>query len=1209
MSTTKKRISKKLIWVLVIAVIITAIIPLSSMGSGGAEVNVSFLVDQEKYSEATMPINEDTAEESGSTYFDKTKYPDDPEKEGYVFVGWTDGEKTYTKESDEQFQVTIGTDVVLNAVFDEQKADKEDETNSTSSDTAINNNSNNAKKSSSSNGTSGAIEESTVAKVIFMKTATDSKAYYETTIEKETMLDNWPQDPDDKVDGKAFLYWYDVNAAKKANGVTTPFSSKTIITSDTVLQAKYEDGHIVTFHDTDDTVLDTVAVESGSTVQQTKKGVDLNAGESVAYWYEEGNKNKAYDFNDKVSSNMDLYPKVTKNAVVYFKTDGSYIEPQVVVKGKTAKMPSVPDRAGYIFKGWSHTHDTYNEFKFDEEIITEDTTTVYAYWDIDDTTFTVNLWNEKANIKDDPGSPAYTNNYEMVGSTRVVASSGALVMYTTEKGIDGTIKYDPVKLYESIGGEVAKTLYYSDFFYSESKGVSGNGTTVINIYFKRTPFKFTFHPKEDTSTKVVDSSAKVVIGGNKYDEKEITLKVGQNMQNIWPSEVEATKAFTNWNKYASNASTEVYTALSATHINFFSQQTSPSDGDYTKVTKYKKPTKTSFDMYAAYLASLGSIEQRWYYTEDLDQTSTEVSNTRAKINDKYYTLKQKGVFTNQGTNLSKYVPDKLKGTDLSDWSGIAINGFKQVKKSDTGDTSYLNTNRKLYKASPNFIFPGGLTESEYQKYDNFGTQKDLLYIFKYFMERESYTFKLDMNGGTLSEDDTQGFTADKNGDLSRKYKFEEGIKTVGNPTKANYIFKGWYTDSVIQNDSTLAFGEAGNISKMPASDITLYAKFVGASAKIVYQDGSKELYAQDTNLYEFVTPEIPGKEVDGINYADLRIGDKVEGKGIFKGWFYRPGKDSELVEFQFEEFKVEKTQYDVYAKWTPVDYTVTYINDTDGKNVEVAKTIIKSTKNTLAKSQKKIEKLPIEKGYTFTWNTEADGSGKIFTEATQIKGDMNIYLIRTKDEENPVTSDATPGAIGDNGGNNDDFNVGVDPDPDNALAGPDTSNPSNTGSGGSGTALDNGSVLGSGASPSEIIANGLVPSANIGDKEVPLYSNGLFDSWALLNLILCIGGGLLAIFTVIRAFFRRNREDERLEANDSDGKAKKTRGLWLIATALFAIGGIVIFLLTEDTTTTMALVDNWTIANAFLFAASLISSIFVFKKEKKEDAGNTVAMS
>lgn len=136
----------------------------------------------------------------------------------------------------------------------------------------------------------------------------------------------------------------------------------------------------------------------------------------------------------------------------------------------------------------------------------------------------------------------------------------------------------------------------------------------------------------------------------------------------------------------------------------------------------------------------------------------------------------------------------------------------------------------------------------------------------------------------------------------------------------------------------------------------------------------------------------------------------------------------------------------------------------------------------------------------------------------------------------------------------------------------------------------------------------------IGDNEVPLYGLPGMDVWALLNLILCIAGAVLAVVILIVALVRRNKKQDEEEEYETEArhyrsdseeeqeeeKRKKLRPVWLVLTAIAGILGVIVFILTEDMTNLMVWMDNWTIVNAIIFAVGVIGAIFAFKKVKED---------
>ncbi|MCL2766834.1 MAG: hypothetical protein FWD21_04045, partial [Peptococcaceae bacterium] len=101
------------------------------------------------------------------------------------------------------------------------------------------------------------------------------------------------------------------------------------------------------------------------------------------------------------------------------------------------------------------------------------------------------------------------------------------------------------------------------------------------------------------------------------------------------------------------------------------------------------------------------------------------------------------------------------------------------------------------------------------------------------------------------------------------------------------------------------------------------------------------------------------------------------------------------------------------------------------------------------------------------------------------------------------------------------------------------------------------------------------------------------ESWALLNLILCCIGALVAIFTVVYLFIRKN---------------KNVNMLWLALAVIAGIAGVIIFFITENMSQKVTFVDWWTIVNAIILVLGAVGAAFTFKhKTNEKNANNTLA--
>ena len=101
-------------------------------------------------------------------------------------------------------------------------------------------------------------------------------------------------------------------------------------------------------------------------------------------WYKEVDCINVWNFTiDKVTSNKTLYAKWAKNkyTVNFDSQGGSQVSSQTVEDNSLITTPSVPTKTGCTFKGWYKEAEFINEWNFNEDKITCNTT-LYSKWRI-----------------------------------------------------------------------------------------------------------------------------------------------------------------------------------------------------------------------------------------------------------------------------------------------------------------------------------------------------------------------------------------------------------------------------------------------------------------------------------------------------------------------------------------------------------------------------------------------------------------------------------------------------------------------------------------------------------------------------------------------------------------------------------------------------------------------------------------------------------
>ena len=175
--------------------------------------------------------------------------------------------------------------------------------------------------------------------------------------------------------------------------------------------------------------------------------------------------------------------------ITFESNGGSYIPPQFV--SGTAVEPAAPTRFGYSFAGW-YTDSAFASAADFGAI--KSAATLYAKWDLADSKYTVIYWQENA----DDDNYSYKESEVLTGATGTQTAAVA----------------------KDYNGFTAQTF--------EQAVIAADGSTIINIYYKRNVFSVYFY---DT---VWDSSLEKRVQGSEFVNLRITAKHGATIRDQWP---------------------------------------------------------------------------------------------------------------------------------------------------------------------------------------------------------------------------------------------------------------------------------------------------------------------------------------------------------------------------------------------------------------------------------------------------------------------------------------------------------------------------------------------------------------------------------------------------------------------------------------------------------------------------------------------------
>ena len=538
-----------------------------------------------------------------------------------------------------------------------------------------------------------------------------------------------PTAPD--IAGKAFVEWQENGS--KFDG----FGEQTITKTETrTITAKYEDALYVYFYNPEGTqIMRTEKVADHKDHDYSHVSYDVDATHKLVGWAAIQNGTDDITKNIAVpegSTSVNVYAIIKEGYWVTFDSNGgSAIDSQFVFDKISLNDQTTPTKPGYRFDGW------YNGTEIVENDATiESPMTLTAHWTPKQVNYTVIHWWENA---DDNGYSFHESE--------------------TKKGLTGSETEAVEKSYtvdgKNIFGESVKDKVFTASTISQ-KTIKGDGSTIVNVYYKRKTYTMHFKKKKSSSE----------------DLSTITKKWGQSIsKDEWP----AYDGNSNW-----QIREESYW-YSARYIAFTS--TMPMN-DSTLWSTGGKNTYTAY-----------------YYVQKITGNGYDLHHT-----------------------------DEIKGSGrltIGHEDCYAISGFTfEYCNPDVGES---------YNGA------------------------------KFYYKRNSYNLKFINNG-------KQEKTVSK--------KYEQSIKDASyTPTRPSslpeyYVFDGWY-------ENELCEGEAYNFTgkKMPAQNVTLYAKWTASDVKLTYNlnnpEGALVKKTEDVaagTVASTVLPSIPT-----INEYS------------FAGWYYADG--------------------------------------------------------------------------------------------------------------------------------------------------------------------------------------------------------------------------------------------------------------------------------------------------------------------------------
>ena len=649
--------------------------------------------------------------------------------------------------------------------------------------------------------------------------------------------------------GQAFVGWVD-----EAGNSFTGFGKQAEITETTTrtITARYEAALYVYFLNPD-----------GSQIMRTEKVGDHEAHDFTTVSYEvdsthklvgwAAKKNGTENIADKISvpadqTSVNVYAIIKEGYWVSFNSDGgSIVDSQFVLHGDKLVLgkDTTPTKPGYSFDGW------YNGLtKVENGATVTSPMTLTAHWKAAQVNYTINYWQQK--VTDDKNATDAQKTYEYVEAVTKKATTGTKISATNSKTYKG-FKYNANNS-------------------SKDVEISGDGTTIINVYYDRVLCTVNFH---------VDK------GGYLWSDWQITKTVtglyGANLpEGAWDS-----SSYWTVGKGGGTG------CILLTSFDFETAGYADNQGNITT-----NGVVTTCNFYRQGKSGSASVH---YYNEQADGSYKLVQTIKTgggtlNVHEKY-----------AGYDLYKYTTAKNPGTSSSYWEkqedvydGKRLDDYPVsiASKLKTYSLSYYNYN-SVTKTEKNIKYTASL-----KSYENYTparpSELPSYYLFGGWYKDKACTTKFDFNTEKMPNANLQIYAKWTAKKISLTYNLnnpegtvDKGTKKVAAGTIAStvlpsasaiegYSFAGWYVADENGHMTNVAF----NANDAILRDTNVIGKWLYNGKLTVKYVADGVEAPKDNNVYA------------GGAKATVANGVTKEGKK-FLGWqldgnVYQPGQNFEV---------------------------------------------------------------------------------------------------------------------------------------------------------------------------------------------------------------------------------------------------------------------------------------------------------------------------
>ncbi|MCD7948013.1 MAG: InlB B-repeat-containing protein [Oscillospiraceae bacterium] len=278
------------------------------------------------------------------------------------------------------------------------------------------------------------------------------------------------------------------------------------IDEDIVLTAQFSPDYLVHFLDIAGQVAYSALVEPDEYITAPELSLLPPAGTLFTGKWRLEDETEPFDFETQsITGNFTFLPILEDLYLVQFVTDGTLEEPQTIaINGLVTEPENEPSRPGYRFSHWS-LEENGAAYDFSTPVTSD--LTIYAVWEAEDVEIRVVYWLENENLpldfeRDTLSNYSYATalNYEVAAGSEIYADASSLNI-STQSAISlfpsGDTAFSIATLQVDANGSASNGAPYASFYTASAVAenpatVSGDGSTVINVYLTRKIYHMNF---------------------------------------------------------------------------------------------------------------------------------------------------------------------------------------------------------------------------------------------------------------------------------------------------------------------------------------------------------------------------------------------------------------------------------------------------------------------------------------------------------------------------------------------------------------------------------------------------------------------------------------------------------------------------------------------------------------------------------------------